>query len=137
MVGTFPYLTKLEVFARSIAQYKAIYDYEPPSQSYFLHVWKARCSTIKGKTDSRFAQCALCVELDAALKALANRQLDTTGLKKRKTTHISVTLKEWQAYRMRKDYIILHADKYCSIIIDGTYQSAFGVLHSVTKSKDT
>lgn len=53
----------------------------------------------------------------------------------RKFAHVAMIMRAQQECRKRKYRAFIHPASYCSIIIDGPDQSAFGFLHFVTRSK--
>lgn len=63
-------------------------------------------------------------------------QVYCSAKKCRRTAHIAFIVSELLEYWKRRDKAILHTDQYC-IILDGANQSAFGLPHFVTGTKDT
>lgn len=68
---------------------------------------------------NRFARCALCVELDIALKRTVDTQPDTTSIEKRKMEHTSMVFRERQEYRKKGDCRSLYREFGRSITIHG------------------
>lgn len=57
-------------------------------------------------------------------------------LKRLKSSNFAMFTREREEYRTKRDIEILQAEDYCSIIVDGAHQYAFGLPQLATKTKN-
>jgi len=132
-----PFFQKREVYSHFINEYKKLYKSQPPSPHYFLTVWKTACGQIKVRKSSRFTVCDTCEQIRAAMKDAVLKGGDTRELKARKREHLKMVSDERMEYQKKRDRTRLEPSVYCSVIVDGADQSAYGLPHFTTKTKDT
>lgn len=76
------------------------------------------------------------MKLDTAIRRTLKSSEDKTLYEQKKSTDIRMVTKELLEYEREIDNAILRPDQFCSIVVNGANQSAFGLAHSVTKTKD-
>lgn len=131
-----PFFRKYEVYAHFTDEFKRLYPgAEPPTQHYFLRTWKSDCRNIKVRRTSRFTICDQCEQLRSALHKAILQSTSTAEIRRQKTEHNTYVATERMAYQMKRDRARLQPSDYCSIIIDGADQSAFGIPHFATTTK--
>ena len=131
-----PYFSKKEVYEAFIEDFKNLYNgNDPPKLHYFAAIWKQHCHHIKIRRVHRFAACSICEELKGDLRDAVSKGICTEDLKRQKRGHNDHILNERIHYQMKRDIAMAHPDRYCSIILDGADQSAFGLPHFVTETK--
>lgn len=132
-----PFFQKREVYCIFLEEFKKLYKCDPPTPQYFFRTWKENCRHIKVRKSSRFTVCDTCEEIRAALSQAIKNGQDTRSFVLRKTAHVQFIGKERMEYQQKKDKARLDPSYYCSIIVDGADQSAFGLPHftTVTKSR--
>ena len=133
-----PFFQKSEVYHMFVDEHKKLYDGDPPSSHYFFLVWKTNCSHIKFRKVSRFSICDTCEELRVARKEalLKGDRRAMMLLNTRKAEHIKMVSDERMEYQKKKDRARLNPSEYCSLIIDGADQKAFGLPHFITATKE-
>lgn len=132
-----PFFMKTDVYDHFVREFRILYSSEPPTESYFYATWKANCAFIKVRKLNRFTKCTLCEELRAALEEKVAAGLSTTEIKRRKHDHNEMIGRERRYYKKKRDHAILLPREHVSIIVDGADQSAFGLPHFTTVTKDT
>lgn len=132
-----PFNQKREVYALFLDDFKQLYQNDPPTPQYFMFTWKRNCPQIKVRKTSRFAICDTCEELDSAIKSAVLNGRSTKELKVRKKGHLKMVADERMEYQKKRDRSRLNSSNYCSLIVDGADQSAFGLPHFTTKVKST
>ncbi|MEM9681301.1 MAG: hypothetical protein AAF901_13340, partial [Bacteroidota bacterium] len=108
----------------------------PPSKNYFLSIWKQKCRYIKVRNHTRFSICPTCEQIDAAINKNMKSDKHTEQLLRSKKQHMDFVLRERCEYRQKAEKAKLFPSKYLSIIIDGADQSAFGLPHFCSSTKD-
>lgn len=84
---------------------------------------------------SRFTICDTCDQIRTALKKRILSGQSTEDLKRDRKIHTDFISRERMAYQKKKDRARLNESDYCSIIVDGADQSAFGLPHFTTSHK--
>lgn len=130
-----PFFRKREVYEHFVKEYRILHDGVPPVKSYFAWTWKLCCANIKVRKLSRFSKCSICEELREAMHEAVTKGATTQDLKRQKKLHIEMVALERREYKMKRDRAILRPDDFCSIIVDGADQSAFGLPHFITTTK--
>lgn len=130
-----PFFRKGDVYRAFVREHSILYGSKPSTQSYFFHIWKHFCSQIKVRKIRPFSNCSRCDELRDALAKAVQDGLSVSHLKKEKEDHNSWVRRERLEYYKRRDQAILHSQDYCSVIVDGADQSAFGLPHFMVKTK--
>ena len=131
-----PFFQKKEVYELFCKEFQSLHISAPPSIPYFSNVWIQFCNKIKVRKVSRFSKCTICEDLRDALKKAATEKSDTSVLLQRRRAHHDMVARERREYRRKKDLARLNPSGNCSIIIDGADQSAFGLPHFATNTKD-
>lgn len=132
-----PFYDKKEVYKLFCDQFKVLEQTPPPTMAYFYATWKDSVSHIKVRTVTRFAKCGICEAFKDEMKRAARSTTSMTQLQRDRKAHYDFIATERQAYKMNQDNAALNASQYMSIAIDGADQSAFGLPHFVTVTKDT
>lgn len=130
-----PFFRKRDVFEVFVKEHAILYRVSPPSPSYFVYVWKTFCPMIKVRKIRRFSKCTRCEELRAALETAMKSNASTSAIKASKMAHVEMVRRERLEYKKKRDRAILNPEQYCSVIVDGADQSAFGLPHFITKTK--
>ncbi len=137
-----PFFNKGEVYSLFDRDYKSLYCNDPdsttssPRPSYFFWVWKHNCKHIKVRKASRFTICDECEEIRAGLRNAVINGKSTVALLARADAHRKFIGDERLEYQKKKDRAKLDPSEYCSIIVDGADQQAFGIPHFITKTKN-
>lgn len=98
-------------------------------------MWKQGAQNIKVRKVHRFTKCSDC-EFYRTELAKAGLDLDKGNtLKKAKSVHIEYVMQERLEYAAKRDKAKRNPEKYCSIIIDGADQSAYGLSHLIFNTK--
>lgn len=108
---------------------------KPVTESYFRRVWVETCPHVKVRKSTRFTICEVCDSLRVQLRKKVEEGHSTEDVKKRRAAHLEFVGNERMAYQRKKDRARLHGIDFCSIIIDGADQSAFGLPHFTTTPK--
>lgn len=125
-----------EVFPVFDREFRKLYPSATPvTAPYFRTVWVEHCRHIKVVKSSRFAKCDVCESLRMKLRARIISGESTTHIQTQRRVHLSFVSAERLEYQKKKDRARLHSNEYCSIIVDGADESAFGLPHFTTKSK--
>lgn len=132
-----PFFKKHEVYSLFVVEFRKLYlSREPPSSQYFLRCWKQHCRNIKVRKSSRFTVCEECERLRAALNSAVKEGRPTADLKRQRNVHIDYVTAERMCYQLKRDRARLQDSDFCSIIVDGADQSAFGIPHFTTCTKN-
>ena len=83
----------------------------------------------------RFSTCEVCDEMGSGLSEEIVKGQSTEQLKCQRKRHLYFIFRELLEYQTKKDRAKLHSRDYCSIIVDGADQSAFGLPHFTTTPK--
>ena len=132
-----PFYDKKEVYKLFCSQYEAIEKKKPPTSSYFYATWKDCLSHIKIRRVHRFTLCGDCEAYKSAMRTGAKTGARLAQIMADKKAHYDLVATERQAYKMNQDNAKLNPSEYISVVIDGADQSAFGLPHFVTITKDT
>lgn len=117
-------------------EFKKLYSHQTfVSQDYFRTVWRMHCPKLKVIKSSRFTTCDTCDQIRAGLRKKIICGHNTEDLKLQRIQHLTFVSNERMAYQQQKDRARLHGTKYCSIIVDGADQSAFGLPNFTTTPK--
>ena len=131
-----PFHQRRELYPIFVAQFSKLYpSIDPASPHYFRTVWRQNCGHIKVMKSSRFTVCEKCDEIRRSMKDAIVNGKPTSALKEQRRNHLGFILNERIYYQKKKDRARLHSSEYCSIIIDGADQSAFGLPHFTTTPK--
>ncbi len=127
---------KREVYGLFVDEFKKLYrTSDPPSLNYFLRTWKTHCSKIKVRKVRRFTLCDQCDSYATALKEAISTGQDTEEIRRRKKIHLQFIADERMYYQKKRDRARLEGARYCSVIVDGADQSAFGLPHFTSSTK--
>lgn len=125
-----------EVFPIFDREFRKLYPTtDPVTSSYFRRIWLDKCPNVKVTKSTRFSICEVCDSIRSQLRDKVVNGESTAEVKERRSTHLSFVAKERMAYQRKKDRARLHGTEYCSVIIDGADQSAFGLPHFTTHPK--
>lgn len=131
-----PFFRKYDVYTQFVDEYRKLYpSSDAPTQHYFLRTWKEHCRNIKVRRSTRFTICDECERLREALRKAISDNMSTADIRRQKRTHIDYITEERLCYQMKRDRSRLQNSEYCSIIVDGADQSAFGLPHFTTTTK--
>lgn len=75
-----PYIKRGEIYEQFCAEYRLLYDKDPPYSVCFFHIWKRHCCFIKVRKESRFAQFSRCDQLHIAFQISITNGKDITEL---------------------------------------------------------
>jgi len=132
-----PYFQKVRVYEMFVLEFKRLYTVEPPSESYFYETWRLQCPKIKVCKVHRFTKCEEGETLRDALARAGTDERATVGLRARRREHVNMVKKERREYQKKTERATLYPDKYCSLIVDGADQTAFGLPHFTFNTKAT
>ena len=133
-----PYFRKDQVFQSFVSDFQKLNGSKRlPSQSYFYAVWKKDCAQIKVRKTHRFTKCGDCEMLRDALERKGTDAKAAAALRLKKMEHNAMVAAERREYAKKCHKAILYPNDYCSIIVDGADQSAFGLPHFRVKVKET
>ena len=131
-----PFHQRRELYPIFVAQFNKLYpSMDPASPHYFRTIWRHECGHIKVMKSCRFTVCEKCDEIRRSMKDAIVNDRSTSILKEQRKNHVDFILAERIYYQKKKDRARLHSSEYCSIIIDGADQSAFGLPHFTTTPK--
>lgn len=135
-----PYFRKRGVYNFFKEEYKYLNPttVQCSSKSYYYRTWKWYCKNIKVRRLGRFAKCTICEMLPSSIsEALGRRDYNTVSiLRQKKLKHNEAISKKRREYTKKGDQARLQPNQFLSIIVDGAYQSAFGLPHFMIKTKD-
>ncbi len=133
-----PFTRKKDVFMHIISEYHALYgtSSSPPSNGYISSIWRSHCPHVKVRKKSRFTICSTCDEINTSLENALKNRSDTMNILTRKRDHMDYVNRERLEYRRKRNNAIREPSKYCSLIMDGADQSAYGLPHFTTTTKD-
>ncbi len=105
------------------------------SQAYFYSIWKQGAPDIKIRKIHRFTKCTDC-EFYRAEMARAGLDLQKCErLKSAKSAHVKYVMQERLEYASKRDRARRSPEKFCSLIVDGADQSAYGLPHLIHNTK--
>lgn len=107
-----------------------------PGLSNFFGVWNEECREIKVWRVKQFSAYVTCDQLQAILAQHALERKDASHILRQWHAHISFIEKKHWVYHLRKEMEMRTLQKNCSIIVDGASQSAYGLPHFATLTKD-
>ncbi len=131
-----PFFQKKEVYSLFVSEYKKLYSDSEPTSHYFMTIWKHNCRHIKVRKATRFTICDTCEEIRSGMKEALVSGSKMDHLLNRRSIHLKMVNDERMEYQKKKDRARLNPSEYCSIIIDGADQRAYGLPHFVTKTKE-
>lgn len=131
-----PFFQKKEVYCLFLSEYKKLYSDPAPTSHYFMFIWKHNCQHIKVRKVSRFTICDICEEIRSGMKEALVKGFKVDRLLARRSAHLKIVNDERMEYQKKKDRSRLNPSDYCSIIIDGADQRAYGLPHFTTKTKE-
>ncbi len=131
-----PFFQKGEVYSHFVEEYRKLYNDSVPSSHYFFLIWKSEVAHVKVRKATRFTVCDICEEIRSAMKNAILKGQNMEQLLSRKESHLKMVRDERMEYQKKRDRARLHPSEYCSIIVDGADQSAFGIPHFITKTKE-
>jgi len=132
-----PYHQKTMVYDLFVEECKTLGSAPAASSCYFFQVWKSHVSHIKVRKTHRFAICSECEQLRDLLSKGGTNERANSALRLRRKQHNEMVMRERREYMKKCQKAGLHPAEYCSVIIDGADQSAFGLPHFTFKTKDT
>lgn len=132
-----PFYDKKQVYEVYCDQYRALYNTTPPVISIFYSTWKKDAFNIKIRRVTKFTKCAVCESFKDAFQNAAKNVKRLAKLQVDRQAHYNHIARERQAYLMNQENAKLDPSEYMSIAVDGADQSAFGIPHFVTITKDT
>lgn len=134
-----PNTEKESVYATYLKYYRqhheSILEEEPPTHSYFLRIWKRNMSSIKARKTHSFTKCSVCERYRLQVLECGNDEKMKKVIKDALQVHVQVMRQERQAYYARRDKAVQDPARYCSFIIDGADQTAYGLPHFVFTTK--
>lgn len=131
-----PFYQRQELFSVFQEEFKTLYPSAPPvTARYFRRIWKHHCHHVKVVKHSRFTTCDVCDEIRTLLRERIMAGHSTSTIKERREDHLNFISRERMEYQKKKDRARTHGSDFCSIIIDGADQSAFGLPHFTTTPK--
>ena len=131
-----PFHQRKELYPIFSDEFKMLYpSIDPPSRQYFRRVWKNNCARFKVMRAQRFSTCEECDRIRTAIKQTIVQGKSTDTLKAQRKLHLDFIFRERMEYQTKKDRARLHSSDFCSIIVDGADQSAYGLPHFTTKPK--
>ena len=132
-----PFNQKKDVYEVFLNEFKVLYpDITPPQKPYFSRIWKLHCNNIKVRKSSRFTICETCDKLKRALHEAVKRKELTVDIKRQINDHRDFVKYERMAYYLKRDRARQQPDLFCSCIVDGADQSAHGLPHFTTSTKN-
>jgi len=136
-----PFFNKSTVYRKFLEDFSHVHGKEhnplPPSESYFLRVWKQECSTIKVRKHHRFAKCSECEFLRSGLSRCGLNEERSAVLRERHIMHLRFIRKERMAQENNRMKAQRNPSLFCSFVIDGADKSAFGLPHFVFGTKSS
>ena len=130
-----PWVCKLHLYQKLVREWRG--PKTAPSASYFYRTLSQFAKDIKTPKIHRFTKCSACTQFDDILVR------DSTTPSKAKITiaarekHIQLVRLERKGYMERQNRAKNDPKNFCSIVIDGADQAAFGLPHFVYDTKDT
>lgn len=134
-----PFRTKKEVYAHFMEEYNRVRTAKEaslPSANYFFRTWKLNCRHIKVRKTTRFTKCDTCEQLKSEIKRRVTNFESTLDLLKQQKEHFDMVSRERQEYKRKRDHASLHPTEAWSFIVDGADQTAYGLPHFTSKTKN-
>lgn len=132
-----PFFRTMDVYEIFTKEFSRLYfDETCPSYSYFMRIWRQKCSHIQVRKTSRFTKCTTCEHLRSAMVNAVRAGQPTDELLIQKRVHNEFVTRERREYCRKKEQAILRPKDFLSIIIDGADQTAFSIPHFTTSTKD-
>lgn len=132
-----PYYQKGKVYELFVVEYRKLYNAYPPSESYFYLTWSKHVPNIKVRKVHRFTVCTECETIRDGLAKAGTDESITAELRSRKLIHVRMVQAERREYQKKSDRACLYPSQFCSLIVDGADQSAFGLPHFLNNTKTT
>lgn len=132
-----PFYDKKQVYEIYCEQFRLLHNEPPPVLAYFYATWKENADHIKIRKVTKFTKCATCESFKDAFEKAGKNVKRVGELQVARKAHYDHVACERQAYLMNQENAKLNPSDYMSIAIDGADQSAFGLPHFVTITKDT
>ncbi len=133
-----PYHVKTDVyqlFAKEEERFSQRCSSRCVSDSYFFSIWKQFAPHIKVRKIHRFTKCSDCEFYRSELAKAGLNERTASVLKRSKAAHIAFVQRERLEYARKRDQAIRNPSKFCSFIIDGADQSAYGLPHLLFNTK--
>lgn len=131
-----PFHLYSELYSVFCREFKILYPNQTPvTHDYFRRVWRTNCPRVKVMKSSRFTTCDTCDNIRAALRNQILSGNSTADLKQQRAEHLNFISRERMGYQQKKDRARLQGSEYCSVIVDGSDMSAFGLPHFITTPK--
>lgn len=131
-----PFFRHMDLYPVFQKEFKRLYPGQTEVlQDYFRRVWRENCPHIKIVKASRFTMCDTCDQIKTSLRQCILEGHSTDELKAQRAEHVAFVSRERMAYQKKKDRARLRGSEFCSIIVDGADQSAFGLPHFTTTPK--
>ncbi len=105
------------------------------SASYFFSMWKERASEIKTRKIHRFTKCSDCELYRVELARAGLHLVKCQTLKKGQSSAYKIRYARRLEYASKRDKARRNPDSFCSLIVDGADQSAYGLPHLVYTTK--
>ena len=99
--------------------------YVPPTESWFLRVWKGRVPNLKCRAYNSFMMCDDCVSLNDRLR-LAKTDAEKQKIWKMKRNHLWMVKEERFDYAQRILLAKRRPDLYLNLTVDGSDNSSYG-----------
>lgn len=132
-----PFYHKAQVYEIFKEQFALLCNTPAPSPSYFYTTWKEDVPLVKVRKVTKFTKCSTCEGFRDKLAEAARNRTETNAILRDRKRHHDFVARERRAYFMNQERAILTPDQAMSIIMDGADQSAFGLPHFTTITKDT
>lgn len=105
------------------------------SKSYFYRMWKKDAGMIKARKAHGFTKCDLCEKYRVNMKKAKDNPSRADAVRAAMKKHIDAMANERSAYYVRRDSAKNEPHRFCSFIIDGADQKAYGLPHFVFSTK--
>lgn len=96
------FFLKRQVYKHFQREYHLLYADDPSSSSYFVRRWKQAWCEVKVRKINRFLHCALCVELDTAIRRALKSSNDTYEFSQQSSVDVEMVMSEHFEYKKIK-----------------------------------
>jgi len=100
-----------------------------------MAVWRRSVSGVRTRRHHRFAKCSLCEMFRSEVAKCGAHESSAMEIMQQKREHLQIIAKERRSYYQRRDKAIANPKEFCSFIVDGADQKAYGLPHFAFHSK--
>lgn len=134
-----PLLNRTQVFDQYVKNFAVTDEFgaprKPPTKPYFMAVWRRSVSDVRTRRHHGFTKCSLCEMFRSEVAKCGAHESSAMEIMQQKREHLQIIAKERRSYYQRRDKAIANPKEFCSFIVDGADQKAYGLPHFAFHSK--